>query len=509
MVVTRPRRRGTLAALVAATALFVAAPGLAEAAARPGTTPTITSVSPGAVPVPAGVVSVTVRGSGFEPGAALSFVDDDADNDLFAVSDVTVANDTTITATVAAGTEAGVGAATVTNLDGSTATFTDALVARSTAGEYHAITPARVLDTRNGTGRPQPGPIHGGRDLAVVVSPFASVPAGGVLAVTLNLTATNVTSPGFVTVWPYAQPQPGTSNLNVETALTRAVLVTTRLGGAGKLDIEYTGLGKVDLIADVVGWYSVGGVSTTSGPVYAPVTPVRLLDTRTSGGPIPSGGTAVVHVVPPNRHVSAAAVNLTVPQPTSPGYVTAWAGGPRPPTSNLNVTPGITVSNAAVVPVAPDGTITIFMQLRDDVIVDLMGTFDDGTTATVGGQYTPMKVPARIADTRSGLGGHAGPLAPGSTSSFSGGGVGGVPSTDVEAITATATSVGSASAGYFTFFPAGATRPIVSTLNYAPPHTVANLALIPLSGSGAFSIYSPAASHAIVDVAGWYSSVEA
>jgi hypothetical protein len=495
-------------AIASAVAMVVGGVGVTAAGAvATASTVTVTSVAPGVVHIPFGVANITVHGTGFQSGATLALGHGGITNDgLFSISGTNVVNDTTITATVTSGSTVSVETLTVTNPDSSFGSLPNAFIGRTTAGEFHPMTPLRVLDTRNGTGRPHPGPIHGGRDLVVaLVGPTNPLPLTNVAAVVLNLTATDVTAPGFVTVWPHRKPQPATTNLSVETGVTRAVLTTVGIGAGGKIDITYSGTGKLDLVADVVGWYAALD-APTSGSVYSPAVPVRLLDTRPN--PIPSGGTVVVHVVPPGSKVSAAALNLTVPTPTSPGYVTAWAGGTRPPTSNLNVTPGVTVSNAAIVPVAPDGTITIFMQLQDNLVVDLMGTFDDGTTATLGGQYTSLKVAARIVDTRSGTGGHTGPLAAGSTTTFAGSGVGGVPASNVEALTATATSLGSASVGYFTVFPAGTPQPVVSTLNYAPPHIVANLALIPLNGFGQFSIYSPASSDATIDVAGWYSSAE-
>ncbi|MEZ5144788.1 MAG: hypothetical protein R2726_20080 [Acidimicrobiales bacterium] len=163
--------------------------------------------------------------------------------------------------------------------------------------------------------------------------------------------------------------------------------------------------------------------------------PTRILDTRDGTGrsatdpPGPRGPAATTTVAvtdtartttgqPPTGipdTATAVAVNLTAVDATTATFLTAWAGGPRPPTSNLNPAPGRVTANTTVVPLAPDGTLTLYNNTGTlHVIADLHGWYDTGGT-TAGAGYTPVTA-ARILDTRDGTGRSAtdppGPSAP-------------------------------------------------------------------------------------------------
>ena len=114
------------------------------------------------------------------------------------------------------------------------------------------LPPARLLDTREGVGASR-RPV-GTESIRLVVGGQAQVPAGA-NAVVLNVTATNVSGPSFVTVWPDGESQPGTSNLNVTTGRTIANLVICRLGEGGALRLA-SPVAACDLIADVMGYFA-------------------------------------------------------------------------------------------------------------------------------------------------------------------------------------------------------------------------------------------------------------
>ena len=59
-------------------------------------------------------------------------------------------------------------------------------------------------------------------------------------------------------------------------------------------------------------------------------------------------------------------------------------------------------------------------------------------------------------------------------------------------------------AGYVTAFPCGQSPPLASNLNYAPGQTVANLATVPINATRSVCFFTLAATHLIVDVAGYY-----
>ncbi len=74
-------------------------------------------------------------------------------------------------------------------------------------------------------------------------------------AVVLNVTATNVAGPSYVTVWPHGEAAPDTSNLNVAAGQTAANLVICRLGWEGALQIANP-VASCDVIADVLGYFA-------------------------------------------------------------------------------------------------------------------------------------------------------------------------------------------------------------------------------------------------------------
>jgi hypothetical protein len=149
---------------------------------------------------------------------------------------------------------------TATPVSGADAPVTTASITVSSAsvgGILTPLAPARVLDTRNGTGVPAAGPVaaHGTVQLAVLGQ--GGVPAAGVAAVVLNVTVTSPTAAGFITVYPgpkLAQP-PTASNLNFSAGETIPNLVVARVGSDGKVDLFNGSAGTVHLVADVSGWF--------------------------------------------------------------------------------------------------------------------------------------------------------------------------------------------------------------------------------------------------------------
>ena len=110
--------------------------------------------------------------------------------------------------------------------------------------------------------------------------------------------------------------------------------------------------------------------------------PTRILDTRNgNGGPAtPLGARTTRTLTIAGRHglpttgIGAIIINLTATNSTQPSYITAWPNGyPRPNASNVNTVPGIDVANLAVVPVAPDGTISLYNNAgTTDLVADVV-----------------------------------------------------------------------------------------------------------------------------------------
>jgi hypothetical protein len=103
---------------------------------------------------------------------------------------------------------------------------------------FEPLNPVRILDTRSGIGTVggSTAPIgpQGAIDLQVTG-------AGGVpddaTAVVMNVTYTEATADGFLTIWPSGETRPTVSNLNTAPGGTQPNLVTVKLGAGGKVSI--------------------------------------------------------------------------------------------------------------------------------------------------------------------------------------------------------------------------------------------------------------------------------
>ncbi|MCH7606828.1 MAG: hypothetical protein IH962_06700, partial [Chloroflexi bacterium] len=111
------------------------------------------------------------------------------------------------------------------------------------------------------------------------------------------------------------------------------------------------------VLSDVAGYYTAA--NTKSAATYKPLSPGRILDTRTSGGALGKQGVRTIQVtgkagVPSSA--TAVAMNVTVVDATAASFLTAWpAGKPRPNASNLNYVAGQTVPNLVIVTVGAGG----------------------------------------------------------------------------------------------------------------------------------------------------------
>jgi len=357
------------------------------------------------------------------------------------------------------------------------------------------ITPTRVLDTRQPG---QGGPFGHGATRNLRVAGIEAVPAGAV-AVAMNVTVTQPTGDGFVTVWPTGKPQPGTSNLNFVAGETVPNLVTIGVGSNGDIsifDYIYAQTGSVHVIVDIVGWYQAG---------FNPITPSRVMDTRSGLGglKLAPGETRELLIqgaggLPPVA-VGAVALNVTSVNPTGGGgggYLTIWPSGrPMPNASSLNFQAGEIAANAVISGVGAGGKISIYnFSGTTDVLVDVAGWFSVGYDALT---------PFRALDTR-----QAGQVAlgPGETRTLNVIGVGGVPAEGVGAVALNVTAAIPTEAGFLTIWPDGRPMPNASSLNFVRGQTVPNAVVAGVGSNGRIAIHNPFGNvHVIVDITGWFA----
>jgi hypothetical protein len=283
-------------------------------------------------------------------------------------------------------------------------------------------------------------------------------------------------------------------------------LVVVKLGAGGKVNL-FNSSGSTHVIFDVAGWYSDSG--TGNAGRYTALVPARLLDTR--GGPrLGPGGSMELQVtgrggVPPTG-VQAVVLNVAVTQTTGHSYLSVFpAGVPLPLAANLNWTPGETVSNRVMARLGTGGRVTIYNNSGEtDVVVDVGGYYSDASAAGIAGTYTPL-TPARVLDTREGIGGFAGAIPGGTSVDVQITGQGGVPSAGVSAVILNATVTQTAGAGHLTISPTGSPMPLASDLNYAAGDTRPNLVVVRVGNGGKVNLVTSATTHVIFDVAGWFT----
>jgi len=256
----------------------------------------------------------------------------------------------------------------------------------------------------------------------------------------------------------------------------------------------------------------------TSGALgyYHPVTPYRILDTRSGpqgspAGKVRSNAEITVDVTGgasgvPATGVSAVVLNTTVTEPSASSYLTVYPSGvARPLASNLNFSAGQTVPNLVTVKVSGDGHVNVYNAVgQTHVIFDVVGWYG----AETGGSRFNALAPVRILDTRNATGFGGGKVSPNATITVDVTGtlLSGVPATGVSAVVVNATVTDPTAGSYLTVYPSDAlSRPTASNLNFVAGQTVPNLVTVKVGADGNVKIYNAVGStHVIFDVVGWY-----
>jgi subtilisin family serine protease len=393
-----------------------------------------------------------------------------------------------------------------TNGHGTTASNEVSATPLTSQGAYFPLTPSRLMDSRTGNGTPA-SPFGPGEIRSLQVTGRGGVPASGVRAVVMNVTVTNPTIASHVTVWPAGSSAPNASNLNFVAGQTRPNLVTVGVSAGGKVNFRLDN-GLAHLIADVVGYYGDGTGGGASGSRYAPQSPYRILDSRIGTGGFSSpwnpGVTRDLTLAGVPNDASAVVLNVTATNPTAATFATLWPSGlARPnPASNLNVVPGQTAPNLAIVGIGANRKVSLYNDAGStDFVVDVVGWYG-GAAATK--LFTPAATPARLLDSRYGNA-YSTPWGPNQTRQLQIAGNGPVPN-DATAVVMNVTVTNPTVAGFATMYPSGGTPPDpASNLNFVPGETVPNLVMVKTGPDGKVSFYNLAGTtDMIADVVGWF-----
>ena len=247
----------------------------------------------------------------------------------------------------------------------------------STAGaKYSGLTPFRILDSRVGTGVRR-GRVRGGQTIEVPVAGLGGVPTDGVDLVVLNVTSVGPSTRGYVTAWATGASRPEISNLNYSPGMNIPNLVMCRVGDGGRVSL-FANSGDLDLVADVVGFFSAKGAR------HVAVGPTRVLDVREGLGARRGrvGAMEEIELVVGGRgrvptNARAAILNVTAAGATANSFVTVYPeGAERPEASSVNVARGQTAANLVVAKFGSGGRIRLYNHAGAvDLIADVTGYF--------------------------------------------------------------------------------------------------------------------------------------
>jgi hypothetical protein len=156
-------------------------------------------------------------------------------------------------------------------------------------GEYHALTPARILDTRPATSINDVAPL-GAKPLATTANTFTidllglgGVPSvqGDVLAVAASITVVNPTRSGFLGAYAAGSPSVN-SVINFAANQNVPNLTILRPGNNGDVTITITGsgVGSAHVLVDVFGWWSTSAYDGRYGTGRRRTTSAALASSR-------------------------------------------------------------------------------------------------------------------------------------------------------------------------------------------------------------------------------------
>jgi len=244
---------------------------------------------------------------------------------------------------------------------------------------FTGITPAHLLDTRNGTGLSAAGALGPNATDTIHVLGNANVPnSSTVTAVALNVTAISGTASSYIGIYPGTSGPSSAMSLSFAPGQIIANTEIVPVGTDGTIKF-YNHTGSVNVTADVTGYYS----TSATGMSFTAVTPAHLLDTRNGTGGIskPLTGGATISVtawgaakVPANA--TAVVLNLTVVGPTGSSYLSVFPDGAgHAASTGLDFATGQTIANMVIVPVT-DGKIDIYNHAGSvNVVADVLGYY--------------------------------------------------------------------------------------------------------------------------------------
>ncbi|GAB2692098.1 M12 family metallo-peptidase [Thalassiella azotivora] len=348
---------------------------------------------------------------------------------------------------------------------------------------YQPVTPYRAMSFQ---------PLDGGASHTLTLT---GAPAGAT-AVALNVTAANPTADTWVSVCPGGTALSAcvaSSNVNPYRGRNTPNLVVAKLG-TGNTVTFVNAHGRVDLIADVQGWFVPDTGTADAGARYEAVAPHRVMAFQ----PVGAGATHTLTLTGAPAGATAVALNVTAASPTSDTFVSVCPGGTAigqcARSSNLNPyrarnTPGLVLAKLGA-----GNTVTFYNSLgTTQLIADVQGWYVEGP----GAVYQPVAPERVLAFQRVGTRGTHTLTLPD------------VPA-GATAVTLNVTSARPTGDSYVSVCPGGtptSTCAKSSNLNHYRGQNVANAVTAKVDAYGRVTFYNDTATtDLIADVQGWYVS---
>lgn len=252
--------------------------------------------------------------------------------------------------------------------------------------------PIRLLETRTGqpTGCFMPGtPLAANSETAqqgTTTCDGVTVPATA-KALVGNATTVFPAANGFVTLYPAdaaSRPLAASGNYRSGTVLNSPF--TVGLSPSGQFKI-YT-VAQTNLVIDVLGYYSADAQDVNGiGLLFTPLTPARLVDTRTGqaacfmpNAPLTGGveslqGASGVCTIA--NTAQAIVGNATTVQPTANGFLTFWPSdaASRPLAATSNFQSGRNFNRYYTVGLGVDGAFKMYAAATTNLVIDVSGYF--------------------------------------------------------------------------------------------------------------------------------------
>lgn len=252
---------------------------------------------------------------------------------------------------------------------------------------FHPLpAPVRLLDTRSGQSAcTMPGtPIPATTEVLQQGNAICGIPATA-LALVGNATTVGPAAQGFLTLFPADATRPLIASGNYASGQTLNSPFTVGLSPSGQFKIYSSQ--QTDLVVDVLGYYSADASDLIGiGLLFSPMTPARLLDTRSGqpacfmpGVPIPATtdtpqAARGVCTIPATAQ--AIVGNATTVSPAAGGFLTFWpSNATRPNAATSNYAASVNFNRHYTVGLGTDGAFKIYALTSTHLVIDVSGSF--------------------------------------------------------------------------------------------------------------------------------------